>query len=86
MHVCIHFFLCEPIIYHILQNSSDLSAGAVGVVNGQVFGDGVGHIYLKNLQCTGSEPNITSCTHSRETVNCGHDEDAGVICRRKLAD
>ncbi|XP_071482682.1 scavenger receptor cysteine-rich domain-containing protein DMBT1-like [Diadema antillarum] len=46
------------------------------------FGPGTGQIWLDDLQCTGDEDHITSCTHRMPTGsnNCGHSEDAGVTC------
>ena len=32
-----------------------------------------------DFQCTGTEQQLTNCS-SDESVNCGHHEDAGVIC------
>ena len=38
-------------------------------------------IHLDNMQCTGSEENITQCSYVTSTaINCDHSEDAGVIC------
>ena len=39
-------------------------------------------IHLDNVQCTGSEENITQCSYVT-AINCDHSEDAGVICGRK---
>lgn len=39
-------------------------------------------ILLDNVQCTGSEVGLVDCQHSPiGTHNCGHREDAGVICQ-----
>ena len=49
------------------------------------FGAGVGPIYLDNVDCTGSEDNLTDCPSSA-IFSCpsGHNEDAGVRCQSKL--
>ncbi|KAL8562352.1 hypothetical protein ACOMHN_066066 [Nucella lapillus] len=50
----------------------------VGVAS---YGQGSGPIWMDDLDCTGSEPNIASCRHSGYGVNnCDHTEDASVIC------
>ncbi|XP_071945661.1 scavenger receptor cysteine-rich domain-containing protein DMBT1-like [Antedon mediterranea] len=43
------------------------------------FGAGSGDIILDDVACTGSESNIFDCT-SITRHNCGHHEDASVIC------
>ena len=55
--------------------------GAIAL-SSAAYGEGYGHVYLDELQCTGSEPNITKCTHQGiGNTNCGHSEDAAVICK-----
>ena len=42
---------------------------------------GSGQIWLDNVNCTGSESNLTSCAHNGWGIhNCGHHKDAGVEC------
>uniref|UniRef100_A0AAQ4RBN7 Deleted in malignant brain tumors 1 protein-like n=1 Tax=Gasterosteus aculeatus aculeatus TaxID=481459 RepID=A0AAQ4RBN7_GASAC len=48
---------------------------------GAFFGEGEGQIWLDDVQCLGSESSILKCSHRPlGENNCGHSEDAGVIC------
>ncbi|XP_052276945.1 deleted in malignant brain tumors 1 protein-like isoform X3 [Dreissena polymorpha] len=48
---------------------------------GAAFGEGVGEIFLDNVQCTGTEKNLGECQHNGwGNNNCRHYEDAGVAC------
>ncbi|XP_062957686.1 deleted in malignant brain tumors 1 protein [Cynocephalus volans] len=54
---------------------------AVSSPSGAHFGPGSGDIFLDNLQCSGVERYLGQCAHSGWSEhNCGHHEDAGVIC------
>ncbi|XP_068054685.1 deleted in malignant brain tumors 1 protein-like [Anomalospiza imberbis] len=45
------------------------------------FGLGSGRIFLDDVQCRGDEPSLQMCRHNSWGVhNCGHGEDASVIC------
>ena len=45
------------------------------------FGPGTGPILLDNVECNGTEQNLTECQHNDIGMhNCGHGDDAGVAC------
>ena len=45
------------------------------------FGPGLGNIHLDELRCMGTETRLADCPHGGiGNHNCGHSEDAGVIC------
>ena len=58
-----------------------LSSSVLEALPRASFGEGIGRIWLHNVQCTGSEDTILNCT-SRfdETSSCTHAQDAGVSC------
>ena len=47
------------------------------------FGQGVVRVLLDELACRGNERNLLECpSNAIGNHNCGHNEDAGVICQR----
>ena len=55
--------------------------GAIAALTGAAFGEGTGAIILDELLCNGDEEALTGCLHNGYgNHNCGHREDAGVIC------
>ena len=50
------------------------------------FGQGSGQIWLDGVNCHGNESSIESCLHNGWNVNnCGHHQDASIICLSKYA-
>ena len=59
-----------------------MDIGATAVFTG--FTNGVGRIWLDNVQCRGTETRLISCpANPIGTHNCAHIEDAGVNCPSK---
>ena len=48
--------------------------------SGAYFGEGTGPIVLNNVNCSGSEPSMFGCGHNYVVDDCGHHNDAGVVC------
>ncbi|XP_041454769.1 deleted in malignant brain tumors 1 protein-like isoform X1 [Lytechinus variegatus] len=56
-------------------------SGVDQVYQGGQFGEGSGTIWLDDLQCSGSEDELSACSSKGWGVhNCGHSEDAGLRC------
>ncbi|XP_034383885.1 deleted in malignant brain tumors 1 protein-like isoform X2 [Cyclopterus lumpus] len=52
---------------------------------GSFFGQGQGDIWLDDVDCFGNETSLIHCRHpSVGENNCGHGEDAGVVCSANI--
>ena len=50
------------------------------------FGFGIGKIWLDDVRCSGNESLLVNCSHHGwGSHNCGHSEDASVICSSMLS-
>lgn len=57
---------------------------AVSAQGGAYFGQGSGPIWMDDVQCLGTEHVLSNCSNLGLGVhNCGHNEDASVICSGK---
>ncbi|XP_041455029.1 deleted in malignant brain tumors 1 protein-like [Lytechinus variegatus] len=55
--------------------------GVEEVFSEAYFGEGVGRIWIDNMECSGSELTLQQCpSNTWGNHNCGHSEDAGVRC------
>ncbi|TSK31506.1 T-cell differentiation antigen CD6 [Bagarius yarrelli] len=61
---------------------AQLNCGYAISVNGQggPYSQGRGPILIDELNCTGKERSLWECPAVREGHDCGHKEDAGVVC------
>ncbi|XP_076153591.1 scavenger receptor cysteine-rich domain-containing protein DMBT1-like [Alosa pseudoharengus] len=58
---------------------------AVDALGGAHFGEGSGTMWMDEVSCEGSESTLKNCGHQGwGSSNCGHDEDAGVICSGRV--
>merc|ERR1712142_1173651 len=54
---------------------------AISAPGSAFFGEGEGLTQMDDVGCSGSEETLTSCSFTDSTnENCGHSEDAGVVC------
>lgn len=61
--------------------SLNFPSGALAIKTAY-FGEGTGPIFLDRVECHGNESSLLECASELELGlhNCGHHQDAGVIC------
>uniref|UniRef100_UPI0037E99B42 T-cell differentiation antigen CD6-like isoform X2 n=1 Tax=Semicossyphus pulcher TaxID=241346 RepID=UPI0037E99B42 len=66
---------------------AQLGCGYAISVTGQggSFPMGRGPVHLDELNCTGKEENLWACPAAQDESDCGHKEDAGVVCSEMKA-
>ncbi|XP_078123396.1 T-cell differentiation antigen CD6-like isoform X2 [Sander vitreus] len=66
---------------------AQLGCGYALNVTGQggFFPPGRGPVHLDELNCTGREENLWACEAAQDEPDCGHKEDAGVVCSEMRA-
>ncbi|CAI8026301.1 Deleted in malignant brain tumors 1 protein [Geodia barretti] len=65
----------------VVCNQLNLPSSSAIPIRNAGFGEGGGVIWLDDVSCAGDEESLQSCPNLEVGVhNCGHDEDAGVVC------
>ena len=87
-HVTVHGVSKETLPVGLYRNHSIVTfcAGAVSRNCCTHFGQGSGPIRMTSVTCSGSETNITQCSHSMSAVSPYHQhhgrKDVGISCRK----
>ena len=77
--VCDHYWSLDDAV--VVCRQLGYASGAMAAHKSAYFGQGSGPIWLDNLICDGSEPDLFNCTHPGVGIeNCDHSDDAGVEC------
>ena len=72
-------YKCTPTHSHMYMC---IHTGAIAVTSG-LFSDDSQSPTVSGVQCTGSETDLLSCSHSNfiDRSNCRNHDDAGVVCQ-----
>ena len=77
--------LCIMYTHTSTHIHAHLHTGAIAVTSG-LFNDLSQSPIVSGVQCTGSEIDLLSCSHSNsiDRSSCGNHDDTGVVCQGKL--
>lgn len=64
----------------VIRGSIHCILGDVIQIQGGFYGDGLGMVWLKGLQCLGNETNLLQCPVDHGYYHCSHSYDVSVIC------
>ena len=74
-----------PLLLHThvcMHTNTHIHIGAIAVTSG-TFSDPSQFPTVSGVQCTGSETDLLTCSHSYsiDRTSCGTQDDAGVVCQ-----
>ena len=82
MYYCVVFFRWDDDDAQVVCRQWGYSGGVAHKY--AHYGEGSGQIWLDNVECTGTEWELSSCPSNGFGIeNCGHGEDAGVSCSKR---
>ncbi|CAG2219115.1 PRSS12 [Mytilus edulis] len=71
--------------YHFDNNDAEVACRQLGFCSGimqpaHMIDDGIGAIWLNEVNCTGAESTLLQCAYNADSLHCSHHEDVGIHC------